>query len=470
MEERILTHSETRMATEPMRSLVIKYSIPTMLGMLVNSLYNIVDRFWVGQIPGIGDASLAGVGLCMPIINIIMALSMLIGVGAAARISIQLGQKNIKAAEETVANGLTLITILAIAFSIFGVIFAPHLLRLVGATDSLMPYALPYTKIIIGGSIFNMTSFAMNHPIRATGNPKRFAATQLIGGISNMILDPIFIFVFKMGISGAAIATIIAQGISAVFVFSYYMRPDAVLHFRLKNLSLKWHTMLNIVSIGMSPFFMQIANGLIAIVANRSLTYYGRIALGDGGEITAIGAMTVITSINTLFIMPVIGINQGAQPIIGFNYGRRDSERVKSANTWAITYAMILTAIGLVVVQLFAEQLVWLFNRDVSLIHTGALGMRIMLCMLPFIGFQFPGVNFFQAIGRAKISILLSLLRQVIILIPAYLLIPMAFGLTGVWMAGPFSDFTAGIIILIFLIREYKIIDKKFKEDGIVGV
>ncbi|MDR2649452.1 MAG: MATE family efflux transporter [Clostridiales bacterium] len=465
MEERELTHSEIRMASEPMRSLVIKYSIPTMLGMLVNSLYNIVDRYWVGQIPNIGNASLAGVGLSMPVINIIMALSMLVGVGAAARISIQLGRRDVKAAEETVANGLTMICVIAIAFSVLGVIFTPQILRIVGATDNLLPYALPYARIIIAGSFFNMASFAMNHPIRATGNPKRFAATQLVGGITNMILDPIFIFVFDMGINGAAIATVISQCVSASFVFSYYFTPNSALRFRIKNFKLKRQTMLNIVSIGMSPFFMQIANSVITIVANRSLTYYGKAVLGKDGDITAIGAMTVIGSINTLFMMPVIGINQGSQPIIGFNYGRRDAERVKSANRWAIIYAMIIAGIGLIVVQLFAEKLVWLFNKDEELIRTGASGMRILLCMLPIVGFQFPAVNFFQAIGRAKISILLSLLRQVIILIPAYLILPLFFGLTGVWMAGPLSDFTSGIIILVFLLRECGIIDKIFKED-----
>jgi putative MATE family efflux protein len=435
-----------------------------MLGMLVNSLYNIVDRYWVGQIPNIGDASLAGIGLSMPIINIIMALSMLVGVGAAARISIQLGQSNVKAAEETVGNGLTMICVIAIIFSSTGALFAPWILRVVGATDNLLPYALPYARIIIGGCFFNMISFALNHPIRATGNPKRFAATQLVGGICNMILDPIFIFVFDMGINGAAIATIISQSISAVFVFSYYFTPNAVLRFRIKNLKLKRQTMLNIVSIGMSPFFMQIANSMITIVANRSLSYYGIEALGEGGDVTAIGAMTVIGSINTLFLMPVIGINQGSQPIIGFNYGRRDVERVKSACCWAVIYAMIIASIGFITVQLFADRLVWLFNKSETLIQTGSSGMRILLCMLPIVGFQFPAVNFFQAIGRAKISILLSLLRQLIILIPAYFILPRFFSLTGVWMAGPFSDFTSGIIILVFLLREFKVIENKFKE------
>jgi len=468
MEERGLSSAEMRMASEPMRSLIIKYSIPTMIGMSVNSLYTIADRFWVGKIPDVGNAALAGLGFSMPIVNMILALSMLIGVGAAARISIQLGEKNFKDAEETVANGLTMICIIAIAFSVLGVIFAPQLLRLFGATDDLMEYALPYTRIIVGGSFFNMTSFALNHPIRATGNPKRFAMTQLIGGITSMILDPILILVLGWGIVGAAVSTVIAQSLSAVSVFAYYFSQNSVLRFKLRNFALRRRTMRNILSIGLSQFTMQIANSFTLIAANRALKHYGILTLGEGGDITAIGAMTIVSTISTMFLMPVIGINQGAQPIVGFNYGRRNAERVKSAFRWAVTYAMSVTIIGLLVVLFLAEYLVRIFNQDGELIRVGASGMRIMLCSLPIIGFQFPSLIFFQSIGRAKISIMLCVLRQIFILIPAYYLLPISFGLRGVWMAQPFSDFSSSIIIMMLLLREFKIIDSKLGEGDLI--
>jgi putative MATE family efflux protein len=454
------------MDADPMRGLVLRYSLPTIAGMLINSLYGIVDRFWVGRIEGIGSAALAGVGLSLPISNIIMAFSMLVGIGAAANISIQMGRQNARAAEEIVANGLSVILIIAVLFTTLGVLFTPQLLTAAGATESLMPYALPYTRLIIGGCIFNMTAFAMNHPIRATGNPRRFAMTQMVGGVSNIILDPIFIFALNMGIAGAAIATILSQMIAAVLVFSYYASPETALRLRWANLRPRWKTVAAIFSIGLSPFLLQAANSFLTVIANFSLARYGTEALGEGGDIAAIGAMTIISSLSMLFCMPVVGINQGSQPIIGFNFGRQNAARVKSAYRWAVFYAMIITTIGFVLVETCAELLVSVFNNEEALIRVGAPGLRIFLSMLALLGFQIPSSNFFQAIGRAKIAIVLSLLRQVIILAPAYFLLPLAFGLTGVWMAGPFSDLISAIITLVFILREFKILDRQFIKEA----
>jgi putative MATE family efflux protein len=430
--------------------------------MTVNSLYGIADRFWVGQIPGVGLQSLGGIGLSLPITNMIMALSMLVGIGAAANISIQLGKKDREGAQATAANGLAVILVLSVLFTFFGMLFAPQLLSLVGATPDLLPFALPYSRIIIGGCIFNMASFAMNHPIRATGNPKRFAMTQLAGGISNIILDPIFIFIFGMGIEGAAYATILSQMIAAAMVFSYYFEKGSLLKLKLSNMRPRLKVILSIFSIGVSPFMLQLTNSLIVTVANYSLALYGLKDLGVGGDTTAISAMTVIMSVNMLFCMPVFGINQGSQPIIGFNYGRRDAKRVKLALVWASIYAMAITTLGFLIVQLGAEALVMAFNREGSLTDVGARGMRIFLFMLPILGFQIPATNFFQAIGRAKISMLLSLLRQVILLIPAYLILPPIIGLAGVWIASPISDFIATAVSFAMILREFRIIDRKF--------
>jgi Na+-driven multidrug efflux pump len=310
-----------------------------------------------------------------------------------------------------------------------------------------------------------MASFAMNHPIRATGNPKRFAMTQLVGGITNIILDPIFIFVFGMGVEGAAIATIISQMVAAVMVFSYYFKEGAILRLSWANMRPRASVIKAIFSIGASPFILQLTNSFIVALANSKLAEYGLKDLGLGGDGAAIGAMTVIMSVNMLFCMPVFGINQGSQPIVGFNYGRRDASRVKSAFKWSALYAVIITTFGFLAVQLGAEALVSAFNRDGALTGVGARGMRIYLMMLPLVGFQIPASNFFQAIGRAKMSILLSLMRQVLLLVPLYFILPPVLGLDGVWAASPISDFIASVVSFAMIAREFKILDKKLRPE-----
>lgn len=448
--------AEHMMATAKLSKLVIRYSLPTIIGMLVNSLYNTVDRIWVGKIPDVGTAALTGIGLCAPIMNVILGLSQLVGIGAAANISICLGRKDKEKAERILGNSLSLILIISAVFTCLSLIFAEDILVLVGARESTLPYALPYIRIILAGSVFNMAAFAMNHPIRATGNPGVFARTQLVGGITNLILDPIFIFGFNMGIAGAAIATVISQAVSLALVMRHHFSPNAALRIRPQNLRIRWGTTLTIFSIGVSPFIMQVVGSLITVVANRSLMHYGDIEYGLGGGDVAIGAMTAINSIAMLFLMPVFGVNQGAQPIIGYNYGAKNFGRVREAAKWAVIYPVLFTTAGFIIIEIFAGPLIYVFNTDELLIRIGSSGMRIFLSMFILVGFQVPSSNFFQAIGRAKISIFLSLLRQVILLIPAYLILPMFFGLTGVWMAGPLADFCAAAITAVFLGREMK--------------
>ncbi len=456
-----LSPGEIRMGTDKISTLVFKYSLPTIIGMLVNSLYNTVDRIWVAKIPEVGSLALSGIGVCMPIMNISLGFSMLVGIGAAASISISLGKKDRERAENILGNSLSLILLISILFTVIGLISAEGLLRLMGASEITLPYALPYTIVIFLGSIFSMASFALNHPIRAAGNPMMFARTQLVGGIANIILDPIFIFNFKLGIAGAAIATVISQIISLGLVLSYYFSKKSSLKFRLKGLRIKLDIVKSIFSIGISPFLMQIVGSIIVIVVNRSLFYYGNIEFGTQGGDLAIGAMTVINSIAMLFLMPVFGINQGTQPIIGYNYGAGNYKRVKDALKWSIIYAMAINAFGFVIIEIFAEFLIKMFNSDPILINIGSRGMRIFLFMIVIIGFQVPASNFFQAIGRAKIAVFLSLLRQVIILIPAYIILPRIFGFMGIWYCGPVADFIASIITCILLVRELNILKKQ---------
>ena len=452
-----LTPQEKRLATSGIPKLVLQYSIPTIIGMLVNALYVVVDRFFVGQIPGVGSDALTGVGLSAPILNTVGAFALLVGIGTAANISIRLGNRDREGAERVLGNALVLNLIFPIVLSIVGMIFLEPLLIAAGADEYTLPFALTYTRIVLAGCIVMFLSFAMNHPIRAMGNPKRFASAQLLGAISNIILSPIFILWLGLGIAGAAISTLIAQTISAIWVFAYYftnISGKPVITIKLKNMRLSPKIILSIFAIGISPFFMQFLGSVINFIANRTLRYYGAIALENANH--AVGAFTVIISISMLFLMPVFGINQGAQPILGFNFGAGNISRVKQTYKYSAMYAVIICFVGFVVVQLFSEPLMRLFSDDPALIEIGTVGMRIMLFTMPLMGFQMNTANFFQSIGRAKISVFLAVLRQGLILIPAYLILPIFFGFDGIWFAMPVADTLALIITVGMIIREFK--------------
>lgn len=439
------------------KKLLLEFSIPAIIGMLVNALYNIVDRIFIGKIEGIGNYALTGVGITMPISTVIMAFSMLVGIGNAATISIRLGQKRREEAEKSLGNAFILTIISAVILTIVGLLFIDKLLYLFGASENTILYAKQYINIILIGTIFNMLAFSMNHAIRAEGNPRRAASTMLIGAVLNTILDPIFIFVFGWGVQGAALATIISQLVSAIWVLSYFIKSQSSLKLKASNMKLQKDIILSIFSIGMSPFSMQLAASVVSIVANNSLKTYG----GD----LAIGAMTVINSITMIFLMPIFGINQGAQPIIGYNYGAKYYKRVKDTLKYAVFAATAIVLIGFMLVELFPGSIIKTFNDDPKLVDTGIYGIRIFLSMLPLVGFQIISTNYFQSIGKAKVSMFLSLLRQVILLIPLYLILPYFFELKGVWLAGPIADATASIITAIYLFREMRKLKEAHKES-----
>ena len=456
-----LTPQEQLLATKSIPRLVLMYSIPTIIGMLVNALYVVVDRFFVAQIPGVGTDALTGIGLSAPILNMVGAFALLVGIGTAANISIKLGNRDVEGAQRVLGNAFVLNIAFPIVLSVLGIIFLEPLLIAVGATEATLPFAMSYTRIILAGCILMFLSFAMNHPIRAMGNPKRFASAQLLGAGMNMILSPIFVLVLGLGIAGAAISTLIAQGLSAAWVLAYYFTKISgkpVLTIKWKNLRPNPKIILSIFAIGISPFAMQGLAAAITIIANRTLIYYGIIEFGSGEY--AVGAFTVIMSISMLFIMPVFGINQGSQPIIGFNYGAGNIARVKAAYKYSVLYALIFSVIGFIVVQAAAPQLMRMFSDDPVLNEIGAVGMRIILFTMPMMGFQMNTANFFQSIGRAKISLFLALLRQGFLLIPAYFILPRIFGFFGIWYAMPMADALALLITGAMIIRELKRLDK----------
>lgn len=444
------------MGTEHIGKLLLKFSLPAITGMLVNALYNIVDRIYIGHIKGVGSFALSGLAITSPISIIILAFGMLVGLGAVSVISIKLGEKDKEAAERILGNAVMLNAILSLILSFFGLIFMDKLLTLFGASKDSLPYAKDYIAIILFGVIFQNMGFGTNNIIRAEGNPKMAMLTMIFGALINIILDPIFIFTFNMGIQGAAIATVIAQAFNSFWVLWYFSskKSNSVLKLRRKNLKINLHVTLDIFSIGMSPFAMQAASSLVSLLYNRSLKIYG-------GDI-AIAAMGIISSISLFIFMPIFGINQGAQPIIGYNYGAKSYHRVKETLKLAVLAATSICIIGFIGVQVFPEFLIKLFvGNNIDLINLGSRGLRIDLIFLPIIGFQIVGTNYFQAIREAKTSMLLSILRQVVFLIPFIIVFPKFFFLNGLWASQPAADVVASILTAVFVVRSLKGLDER---------
>lgn len=436
----------------PIGKLLLQYSIPAIIGMVVNALYNIVDRMFIGNIPDIGSLAITGVGITMPIMTIVLAFGMLIGIGTTANISLNLGKGNRTTAEKLLGNAFTLSIIVGLAIAITGTIFANPILNLFGASENTLFYAKEYIGIILLGCTFNILSFALNSTVRADGNPKMSSITMVIGCGANIILDYLFIFVLNLGVKGAALATIISQAITFFIILYYYTAGNSNLKLKIENFKLKKHLVTMTFAIGIAPFATQIANSLVQVIANNALKTYG--------SDLAIGAMTVISSLNIIFMMPIFGINQGCQPIIGFNYGAKKYERAKEAFKYATIAACVICIIGFISIQCFPTQIISLFNNDPELTTLAIKGIRIYLLMMPVVGINIVATSYYQSIGKAKISMFVSLLRQVILLIPFTIILPKFIGLDGVWAAGACADSLSVIITLILLKKEFKQLDK----------
>lgn len=453
--------NQEMLATEPIGKLLIKYSVPAIIGMIVNALYNVVDRIFIGNIPEVGNLAIAGVGVTMPIMTIILAFGMLIGIGATSNISIKLGQGNKKEAEKIIGHVITLSLIIGATLSVLGIIFGENILNLFGASEGTLYYAKSYIYIILAGTTFSILAFSLNNTIRADGNPRLAATIMVVGCLTNIVLDALFIFKFNMGIQGAAYATVISQIITAVWALYYYASGKSNLKLRKSSLKLDKKLVGIIFAIGVSPFMMQIATSLVQVIANNSLKAYG----GD----LAIGAMATITSIALLCLMPIFGIDQGAQPIIGFNYGAKQYDRAHKAVKLSMIASTIILTIAAITIQLFPEIIIGMFNKDPELMDVAVKGVRLYLLMLPIIGISIAGSDFILAIGKAKLAMGLSILRQVVILIPVMLILPRFLGLDGVWIAQPISDIGATIITSIIVIRQMKSIGKKTKNEDVIS-
>jgi len=431
--------------------LLMKFSIPAIVGMLVNALYNVVDRIYIGH--GVGSLGIAGITISFPVMLIMMAFSVLIGIGANTLVSIRLGQNKKEDAEEIFGNAISLLIITSLTLSVIGLVTLEPLLKLLGASEKILPFARDYLQIILIGGVFQSTGMGINNFIRSEGNPKIAMYTMLIGALINTVLDPLFIFVFHWGMRGAAIATVLSQIVSSIWVFWYFFKGKSLLKIHRKNLKLNPTIVSGILAIGAAPFAMQLAASVQNLIMNTSLANYG-------GDI-AISGMGVVNSIITLMIMPIFGITQGVQPIIGYNYGAHKYDRVKEAYKLAVIYATSIVVLGWIATRLFPEQLVSLFNNnDKELIAFGTMAIKRFMMFLPFIGFQIVSSTYFQAVGKPKHSALLGLSRQVLILIPALIILPKFFGLEGVISAGPLSDIVSAILTGIFIVIEMKKLDE----------
>ncbi|MDD4451114.1 MAG: MATE family efflux transporter, partial [Sphaerochaeta sp.] len=398
------------LGTEPIFKLLMRFSIPAIVGMMVNALYNVVDRMYIGNSPSLGANGIAGITIAFPNMIILMAMGVLFGIGGATLFSIRLGQKKEAEAAHVLENAFLLLTSGGLVFLIIGQIFLTDILVLFGASQEVLPYATGYLRFILFGSVFGVTSMGLNHFIRADGNPKVAMLSMFLGAGTNIILDPIFIYVLDWGMEGAALATIISQTFSFIWVVSYFIGKKSKVKLSLKALKPEWTVIKLIITLGIPPFTLQIASSLLNVILNKTLIAHG----GDLG----ISAMGIVHSLQTLLILPVIGINQGVQPLISFNFGARQYDRVREAAKLGIFSATLVIMAGYLATRLFPVAMVGMFNREPELLELGTFALKRWFLFTPLVGFQIIAGSFFQAIGKSKIAMTLTLSRQGLFLIP----------------------------------------------------
>lgn len=445
--------------------LLLSLSIPAAIGMIVQSLYNIVDAIFVGR--GVGAMGIAGIAISFPIQIIIMALAQLVGIGSASIISRVLGASNLEKAERALGNAFSLSFIIGFIVMIFGTIFIDKLLLVFGATKTILPYAKSYMSIILFGAIFSIFGMALNSVVRAEGNARIAMLTMIIGAISNIILDPIFIFVFNMGIRGAAIATVIAQSFTFIWLLVYYLRGKSVMKLKLKNFIFDRSITLETFAIGVSSFVRQVSASLMIAILNHSLAFYG-------GDI-AITIYGILNRLSSFAILPAFGVAQGFQPIAGYSYGAKRYDRTKRSIFLASFFASGVTTFGFLVMFMFPKQLIGLFTRDMILINMSILPLRYIVLAFPLVGFIAIAATLFQAIGKAFESFILSMARQIIFLIPLVIIMPRFIGLPGIWYSFPIADFLTGVLSFAYIIPEIKKLNSKItgmdlKEEAMPGI
>ncbi len=442
--------NEAAMRTERIGRLLWRFSMPAIAGLLVGTLYNIVDRVFVGR--GVGTEALAAATVAFPIMMILSAVSVLISVGATSLISIRLGERRLDDAERIAGNATTILVLVPAVCTAIYLAFAKPILVLFGASTQVLPYAMDFMRIIMLGAVFGSISFGMNNFIRAEGSPRFAMLTQVIGAVINAVLNYVFIFQLQMGIKGSALATVIGQAISAGCVLSYFFSKRSVVRIRLRNLTPTPAILYSVAILGFAPFAMQIMGSFVQLILNQTLKSYG----GDLG----ISAAGIMMSIAMLAFMPVIGISQGAQPIIGYNYGARQYRRVRETLKKAIIAGTVFVLAGYLVMRFWPVAIVGLFSKDVALRDLASHALRVFFSFMPIMAFQVICANYFQAVNKPLPATLLGLSRQLLIFLPLLLILPRIWGIEGVWRTAPIADVLSAIVTAVFIYREMKKLPK----------
>ena len=446
----------TELGDKKIRDLLMQYAVPAIIAMTASSLYNMVDSIFIGHIKDVGSYAISGLAVTFPLMNIATALGTLVGVGASTILSMLLGQRNYEVANKVLVNEVMLNVIIGISFTIVTLLFLDPILMFFGASANTLPYARDYMVIILIGNVITHLYFGLNNIIRASGSPKLAMALTIFTVVSNTIMDPIFIFWLGMGIRGAALATVICQLLALVYTLKYFLSDKNYLRLprKVSEYKLDWRIAKDSLTIGMGPFLMNSAACIVTMFINQQLSKYG----GD----LAIGAYGIVNRFTFLFIMINMGLNQGMQPIAGYNFGARKYSRVKQVFKLTVLCATVVSCVGFIVSEYCPNIAVSLFTNDPELKVLADKGLRMMNMALPLVGFQMVTTNFFQSLGMVHKSIFLSLSRQLLFLVPLIYFLPVFFGHKGVWMSFPIADSISIIlsaVLLLMLFRKFRLLN-----------
>lgn len=440
------------LGTKPVGKLLVQYAMPAIVAMTASSLYHVIDSIFIGQ--GVGPLAISGLALTFPFMNLTAAFGAAVGVGASTCISVKLGQKDYSTAQKILGNTVVLNLIIGISLSIICIAFLDPILFFFGASENTLPYARDYMLIILLGNVFSHMFFGMNAILRTAGKPRHAMYATIFTVVMNIILAPLFIYTFDMGIAGAAYATILSQVMALVWQMKLLTDKRELLHIRGGTFGLEKSIVQNILGIGMSPFAMNVCACVVVIFVNKGLQEYG----GD----LSLGAYGIANRMAFIFVMITMGINQGMQPIAGYNFGAQRMDRLMQVLKYSIIAATVVTTTGFLVAELVPTLCARLFTSDATLIGMSATAIRIIMVTFPIVGFQMVITNFFQSIGKAKISMFLSLSRQMLFLLPLLITLPLWFGVDGIWWAMPISDTIAALVTLVLMATYMKKFRSKY--------
>lgn len=437
------------LGTRPVGRLLFQYAMPAIVAMTASSLYNIIDRAFIGH--DVGPMGISGLAITFPFMNLSGAFGAAVGIGASTTISVKLGQKDYQTAEELLGNTVTLNLIVGFVFSIVCLVFLDPILRFFGASSQTLPYARSFMQVILAGNMVTHMYFGLNAVLRAASKPQQAMYATIFTVAMNIVLDVVFIRWWHWGIRGAALATVISQSMALIYQLKLFMNKRELLHLKRGIYRLKGNLVKNIIGIGISPFLMNVCACVVVIFMNNQFVRYG----GDW----AVGSYGIANAIGTMFLMFIMGLNQGMQPIAGYNYGSQQTDRLQRVLNLALVSAVCIMTVGWLIAMIIPHYCARIFTDNETLVNMSARAIRIDMFFFPFVGFQMVITNFFQCIGKVKISIFLSLSRQLLFLLPLLYVLPMFYDIDGVWYSLPSSDLVASIIagvMMVIFMRKFK--------------